>query len=187
MSELIRVDLSRDKIEKPINAYRVYTNYYGIAQHSPDRAFITTYGLFYCKGIAFTNGTDGRGLLGHIAHVFDLERVIAGLVEQYGGVSQSDVYLVSGHVQTSSERRGPYIWPTIDELVREVCRHNPERLLVDDKQQTDTPRSISLNLQNGEVKEIDESSSWMWGSQYDTSINIGRRISELDIKYQFLL
>ena len=74
----------------------------------------------------------------------------------------------------TQERR---FWPTPEQLVNDVTTHHPKIILIDDKYNPH-PRGIALNLETGEVKEIDNSKVWTWSDQQDTSLN--RRIDELE-------
>lgn len=182
MGEVVqRINLTADKIKEPINAYRINEGRFGFATFREDRADLLTCGLDSCKGLVFADRAKRIGLLAHLAVVNDLEKVVTGLVKEFHGVfSEADAFIIFGSYQLPNIKVG--IWggnfPTIDDLITEVSKHNPKRLYVDDQKDTGI-RGITLNLGTGEVKEIDGKNGWTWSEQHDTSIN--RWIEELTV------
>lgn len=161
------IDLTRDKVKEPLDAHRVEQGRYAIATYSPDRPFLLTYGLASCKGIVFYDKKSRKGLMCHLASVEDLNKVVEGMVSKFGAdLSESKVYIVMGNHQNRRE----HPWPTIEQLAIEIGKHKPARLFIDANKSV-RAKGIVLNLETGELKELDGSKGWSWSRQQDTSHN----------------
>ncbi len=167
------INLSTNKIAEPLFAHRVDEGHFDIARFSPQRPFLVTRGLSACKGLAFYRASDQLGLLAHISIVNDPERLISGLVHEVGGTLRGiDAYLIMGTYESRNSGKDPYWerkWPTLDELIREIQKHSPSRLLVDAHPGSGM-KSTALNLENGKLHEIDLSTEVTW-SDHDTLFN----------------
>lgn len=166
------VDLSVDKIAEPLNAYRVNEGRYAIAAFSREKPYLITYGLLTCKGIIFYNQATKKGLVCHLSTVRDLSKTIASLVTDFGeNPAVSDVFVVES---TSAKKTmsGNHYWPSTGQLALGLKKIGFRKIFVDANQAgIKTPRGISLNLETGDVREIDNSNRWTWSKQQDTSTN----------------
>ena len=181
--QIEHIDLSKDKISEPLNAYRVGEGRYGMISLSPERPYLITYGLSACKAVVIYDARVHKGLIAHLSTVKDLSKVINGLFSEFqGDLDQAIVSVVVG----SSEGRGDdanfrtqehRYWTSLERLVDAIVVYHPKTIQIDDKYNTHS-KGIALNLETGEVREIDSSKGWTWSDQQDTSIN--RRIDEFE-------
>ncbi len=161
-TQIEQVDLSKDKMLEPLNAHRIGVGRYGIVSFSPENPYLITYGLSVCKAIVMYDAKDHKGLIAHLSTVNDLERIIKGLFSEFqGDLSQTTMSIVVGSSEGTEnaanfgtqERR---FWTSLEQLVNIIAVHHPKTIQVDDKYNTH-PRGIALNLESGELKEIDNS------------------------------
>ncbi|OGE27034.1 hypothetical protein A3C32_03770 [Candidatus Daviesbacteria bacterium RIFCSPHIGHO2_02_FULL_41_14] len=182
-TQIRHVDLSEDKMLEPLNAHRIGEGRYGIASFSPEKPYLITYGLSACKAVVMYDPKDHKGLIAHFSAVKDLDKIIKGLFSEFQGtLDEATVCVVVGSSEGTADAAGfgtqeRRFWPTPEQLVNDVTTHHPKIILIDDKYNPH-PRGIALNLETGEVKEIDNSKGWTWSDQQDTSLN--RRIDELE-------
>lgn len=173
------IDLGKNKIVEPLNAYRIGEGRFGIARFSPSKPYIVTMGLSACKGLSFYREDTRLGLLAHIAVVSEPDKIICGLVNEVGGTLKGvGVNLVMGHHQAMNSDTGFFWdgkWPTIDELIKEIQKYSPSSFKVDTH--ANHIKGLALNLEDGELREIEGSNGWSWSDQHDTSLN--RRLDEL--------
>lgn len=180
------IDLHTDRIAEPHSAHRIAERYYGIAGFTPQRPFLVTRGLSACKGLSIYDGKKQIGLLAHIAVANDLETMIEGLVGKVGGTLRgTNVHVVLGTYEARYSGIGyewDRKWPTIDELINELQKYSPSRLLVDEHPGSGM-KSIALNLENGKLHEIDLSTEMPWSDQ-DTFFNRSlRRLETMSKKH----
>ena len=182
-TQIEHIDLSKDKIPEPLNSYRIREGRYGIASFSPERPYLITYGLSACMAIVVYDSKARKGLIGHLSTVKGLDKVIKGLFSEFqGDLNQATISIVVGSSVGSGDAANfgtqeHHFWPSLGQLISAITMHNPKTIEIDDKYSTH-PRGIALNLETGEVKEIDNSREWTWSDQQDTSLN--RRIDEIE-------
>ena len=164
------IDLTNEKIEEPLNAYRVESTRYGIAQFTPECPYIATFGVASCKVIAFYNPTEKKGLIAHVSVARNTDAVVERLVSDFGGIQSSDCYIVGGTNQARNIG-GTHQWPTTEELSERLQKFHPGSLSIDGGVQDWGPRGVALNLGTGELKEVDGSRGWTWSKEHDTSVN----------------
>lgn len=181
-TRISNVDLTQDPIKEPLNAYGIEESCFGVAQYSPKMPYIITSGLYSCKAIVFYNHDSQKGLLCHLSAVRDLKKLIQDMIDHFGeDFSKTEVHVIRG---VSSGTQGLYS-PTIEEIISEISKNQPRELFVanekmDEMKNMDRAwktgelrkRSIALNLETGEVSEIDKNYGWTWSNEHDTSINV---------------
>ena len=177
------IDLSQDKIPEPLNAYRVNEGRYGVASFSPERPYLITYGLSACKAVVVYDAKVHKGLIAHLSVVKDLGKVVKGLLSEFqDSLDEVSVCIVVGANEGTTDsasfgRRERYFWPPIERVVDNIALYHPKTIFIDAKSNPH-PRGISLNLETGEIREIDNSKGWTWSNQQDTSLN--RKIDEIE-------
>ncbi len=175
------IDLSKEKVAEPFNAWRVHEGYFAVETYSSAWPYIVTYGLDSCKEIAIYNANNKKGAVCHLAMVHDLDAVVNGLVTEFGGdLTLSEAFVVVGTHQVANRdtkslanlfgRGEKYYWPTGNQLIETLGKFNPNSLSVD-KNYGKHPRGITLNLENGQLKEIDNAKIWSWSRKQNISGN----------------
>lgn len=178
-SKRVEIDLSPEKVPEPVNAHRINEGYFGLATYSSERPYMVTYGLSACKCLIMYDETTKRGLVAHISLVHDLGAVIDKCLSAFDyNVSQTKVYLVEGSAAETRElpswlKTAPPYWPTTEQLLEELSRRNIRNItLASNREKTGLPRGVVLNLESGEVKELENTHGWTWSKQQDTTLNI---------------
>lgn len=159
------INLTENKIKEPLNSHRVGENRYDIATYSQERPYLITYGLSACKALVFYNSTEKKGFIAHISVTGNLKDVIDRFIADLGNLTDADCYVVNGGRQAEGGQ-----WPEVESLIVELSRYQPKSLSIN-RSGVDKPRGVALNLENGELSEIDNSSGWTWSDSQDVTIN----------------
>lgn len=166
-----KIDLSKDKIDDPLNAHTIDEGRFGIAQFTQDVPYLTTYGISCCKGIVFYDEQTKTGLLCHLSLTKDHKITVAHLVDSFlKPFSRVDAYLVFGVYQADSCSWLHAYWPTMEQLTVEITSYKPRRLIVDEHpgyRNTGT-KGIVLDLSSGRLNQV---KSWIWSEHRNQSIN----------------
>jgi hypothetical protein len=177
-SSSVEIDLSTEKVPEPLNAHRVNERYYGLATFSSERPYMVTYGLSACKCLILYDKGAKTGLIAHISLVQDLGAVIDTCLSALNGnYLQAKVYLIEGSASATREspswlKTAPPYWPSTEQLLEELNRRNVRNILLDsNRENSGLPRGVVLDLESGEVKELDNTNGWTWSKEQDVTLN----------------
>ncbi len=180
-SSSVEIDLSTEKVPEPLNAHRVNEGHYGLATFSSERPYMVTYGLSACKCLILYDEGTKTGLIAHISLVQDLGAVIDTCLSALNGnYSQAKVYLIEGSASETREspawlKTAPPYWPSTEQLLEELSRRNIRNIAVDsNREDSGLPRGVVLDLETGEVKELDNTQGWSWSK--DQGVTLNRRL-----------
>ncbi|MCX6727773.1 MAG: hypothetical protein NTX11_03110 [Candidatus Saccharibacteria bacterium] len=158
---------SAQPIDRKINFHSVSEGFFVVADHSPERPFLATLGLFTCKAIAVHSPESQRGLLAHLSHAQLLDLDIERLVRQFGdGFEAASVQIVQ------TQQHGNEVeWPSSDRIATEVCKYAPASISIDRNVDAHEIRGVALDLTNGALYELDNESADMWHGSVEFSKN----------------
>lgn len=159
-----RIILTREG-ETPPNAYCVEQGAYIIAEYSPDKPYLLTGGIGVCKDIVFYDRVSRKGLMCHLATALHLDKVLKGLIFEFGGdLSTTTVYVVPGPFDSAKR------------IAEKINDYNPEELFIT-KSRVNLARGVLLNLETGELEEI---ADWPRGRQEVPSSTRSGLVETLD-------
>ncbi|MFH1826977.1 MAG: hypothetical protein ABH812_00900 [bacterium] len=163
-TRVIPIDLSTRKLEEPLNAFMVRERGFGIAKYTPDKPFLKTYGLGYCKGIVFYRPKDRMGLICHLSVVKNIDVVVKKLIDNFGGsLNNTKIYLVEGKFPRKERvTSSNFFWPTMQDLIEGFSKVSKEPLFVDFGNDDGKKRGIALNMETGEVSKFFHKSLTCW-------------------------
>ncbi len=177
-SNFVEIDLSTEKVPEPLNAHRINEGYYGLATFSSERPYMVTYGLSACKCLILYDEATKTGLMAHISLVHDLGAVIDTCLSALNGnYLQAKVYLIEGSASETKElpswlKTAPPYWPTTEQLLAALNQRNIRNILLDsNREKLGLPRGVVLDLESGEVKELDNTNGWTWSKEQDVTLN----------------
>lgn len=158
---------STQPIDRKINFHSVSEGSFIVADHSPERPFLATMGLFTCKAIAIYSPESQKGLLAHLSHARLMDFDIKRLVWQFGDdIETADVQIVQAQ-QSQDEVE----WPSSDTIATELSRYTPASIAIDRNTESHEIRGVALDLADGILYELDNETGDMWHGSVDFSRN----------------
>lgn len=162
------LDLSVNQIKEPLNSYRVREGHYIIAQYSKERPWLITVGLSACKAVVIYNHKEKKGLVVHLNTHKNIKKTLEKTLNEFGGINNCEITVVHGLNQANNSN-WLYEWPTLEKITETLHSLGGENIRLD--KTSGRIRGIGLNLENGNIKEIDGSKGWSWSDQQNTKDN----------------
>ncbi len=159
---------STQPMDRKINFHSVSEGSFIVADHSPERPFLATMGLFTCKAIAIYSPESQRGLLAHMSHARLLEFDIERLVRQFG----DDFEAASVQIVETQQHANEVEWPTTDRIATELARYAPADITIDRNVDAREIRGVALDLSDGVLYELDNEVADEWYGSVDFSRNV---------------
>lgn len=163
---------STSPLDRKIDFYSVSEGYFVAADHTPERPFLATMGLFTCKAIAMYSPEAQRGLLAHLSHARMVDLDIERLVRQFGNGFEDAVVQIVQAQQHTDERE----WPTADMIATEVTKHSPSSIAIDRNEDGLQIRGVALDLADGKIYELDNEFADELADEWHGSVDFSRNI-----------
>lgn len=155
-------------IDRKINFYSVGEGDFVVANHSPEKPYLATMGLFTCKAIAIYSHESQRGLLAHLAQSRLLDLDIERLVRQFGDkFSEASVQIVK-----TQQANDDIVWPASEAVASELLKYGPSDISIDNNVDNRQIRGVALDLADGVLYELDHDRADEWHGSVDFSKNV---------------
>lgn len=187
--------LSRNKVDEPLadQVYRIDEGYYGILNLQTERdrvrsdpnekvrPYLLTFGLSSCVAVSFYDPITKTGSLAHLYLgkptipggkelniPFFITKVFGDLSTLYG-VKRENMIIT---IVWGAPIRTRYSVKRMQELILALQQIKPRKFRLDSTEGGKI-RGVFLNIENGELKEINQGTlkPWSWSTEHDTTLS----------------